>query len=170
MRLGAYPAQLKPRAAKIADIYGTRGFPSATATATKSTSTIGAAGGLRPVFSGMSPDGVLPETVEYRPSVVHRRAVPPGTEIEALRAASAVRQLHRGGQGAEPAGFLLHLPALMADILSLSKARKARARAEKDAVAEQNRAKFGRTKAEKQAEAAAKELAARRIEAHKRED
>lgn len=58
----------------------------------------------------------------------------------------------------------------MADILSISKARKAKARAEKDAVAEQNRAKFGRTKAEKQSEAAVKELAVRRIEAHKRED
>ena len=58
----------------------------------------------------------------------------------------------------------------MADILSLSKARKAKARADKDATAEQNRAKFGRTRAEKQRDAAVKQLADRRIEAHKRED
>ena len=37
----------------------------------------------------------------------------------------------------------------MAEILSLSKARKAKARTEKDATAEANRLKFGRTKAEK---------------------
>ncbi|HQZ13743.1 MAG TPA: DUF4169 family protein [Devosia sp.] len=58
----------------------------------------------------------------------------------------------------------------MADILSLSKARKAKARAEKDATAGQNRAKFGRTKAEKLADDAARQLAARRIDGHKRED
>jgi hypothetical protein len=58
----------------------------------------------------------------------------------------------------------------MADILSLSKARKAKARADKDATAEQNRAKFGRTKADRQADAARKTLADKRIEAHKRED
>lgn len=58
----------------------------------------------------------------------------------------------------------------MADILSLSKARKAKARAEKDATAEQNRIKFGRTKAEKQTDAAAKSLAHKKHEGHKRED
>jgi hypothetical protein len=58
----------------------------------------------------------------------------------------------------------------MADLISFSKARKAKARAEKDAVAEQNRAKFGRTKAEKQADAAKKALADKHIDAHKRED
>ena len=42
----------------------------------------------------------------------------------------------------------------MAEILSLSNARKAKARTEKATVAEANRLKFGRTKAEKQHEAA----------------
>ncbi|MHA6721659.1 DUF4169 family protein [Sphingomonas sp. RS2018] len=42
----------------------------------------------------------------------------------------------------------------MAEIISLSRARKAKARADKAAVADANRAKFGRTKAEKQREAA----------------
>ena len=47
------------------------------------------AAGLR--FSGMSPDGLLPEIVEYPgPSLVHRRAVPPRAEVAALRAAPAV--------------------------------------------------------------------------------
>src|SRR6185312_4398690 len=38
------------------------------------------------------------------PSLVHRRAVSPRTEVAAVRAASAVRVVHPGGGGAEPAG------------------------------------------------------------------
>ena len=41
-----------------------------------------------------------------RPSLVHRRAVPPRAEIAAVRAAPAVRLLHRRGGGAEPAGLV----------------------------------------------------------------
>ena len=40
-----------------------------------------------------------------RPSLVYRRAVPPGTEIQAVRPASAVCELHRGGGQAEPVGI-----------------------------------------------------------------
>jgi hypothetical protein len=58
----------------------------------------------------------------------------------------------------------------MAEILSLSKARKARARADKEATAETNRVKFGRTKAEKLNDAAHKSRAEKHIDAHKRED
>ncbi|HWA17524.1 MAG TPA: DUF4169 family protein [Devosia sp.] len=57
----------------------------------------------------------------------------------------------------------------MADILSLSKARKSKARADKDAAAEANRLKYGRTKAEKAKDAAAEALAAKSIDAHRRE-
>jgi hypothetical protein len=57
----------------------------------------------------------------------------------------------------------------MADILSLSKARKAKARADKGAAAAQNRAKFGRTKAEKAADTARKMLTEKGIDGHKRE-
>lgn len=57
----------------------------------------------------------------------------------------------------------------MADILSLSKARKAKARADKDAVATQNRVKFGRTKAEKAKAAAEKSITEKIIDAHKRD-
>ncbi len=56
----------------------------------------------------------------------------------------------------------------MADILSLSKARRGKAKAEKDARAVENRAKFGRTKAEKQRDEAVKALAAKQADAHKR--
>lgn len=55
----------------------------------------------------------------------------------------------------------------MSNILSLSKARKAKARADKEKTAEQNRVLFGRTKAEKQQARAEKELADRRIAAHR---
>ena len=45
---------------------------------------------------GLSPDGLLPEIVELPgPPLVHRRAVPPRAEVAALRAAPAVRELHR---------------------------------------------------------------------------
>mgnify|MGYP001206688544 CR=1 FL=1 len=58
----------------------------------------------------------------------------------------------------------------MADIVSLSKARKARAHVAKEAVAAENRVKFGRTKAEKQAEAAKASLAQKQLDGAKRED
>jgi hypothetical protein len=57
----------------------------------------------------------------------------------------------------------------MADILSLSKARKTRARADKEQRAAENRAKFGRTKAERQRDAAEREGAGKAADAHKRE-
>ena len=58
----------------------------------------------------------------------------------------------------------------MADILSLSKARKAKARGEKEATAAQNRARFGRTKADKQRESAENALTQKRLDEAKRED
>jgi hypothetical protein len=57
----------------------------------------------------------------------------------------------------------------MADILSLSKARKLKARAEKDAAAEANRLKYGRTLAERAKDKAAKARADKSIDAHRRE-
>lgn len=57
----------------------------------------------------------------------------------------------------------------MADIVSLSKARKARARADKESTAEANRQKFGQSKAEKQKAAAEKSLSDKIIDAHKRD-
>jgi hypothetical protein len=54
-----------------------------------------------------------------------------------------------------------------ADILSLSKARKAKARTASDTKAQQNRILFGQTKAEKLKDAAEKSLTERRIEAHR---
>lgn len=58
----------------------------------------------------------------------------------------------------------------MADILSLSSARKVRARAAKEAKAAENRVKFGRSKADKQREAAEQALVARTSDAHRRDD
>ena len=57
----------------------------------------------------------------------------------------------------------------MADILSLSKARKAKARADKEAAAAENRVRFGRTKGEKAADKSRKVLAEKGIDGHKRE-
>ena len=58
----------------------------------------------------------------------------------------------------------------MAEILSLSKARKAKARADKDQTAAENRAKFGRTKADKAREAALESIARKRLDETRRED
>jgi hypothetical protein len=58
----------------------------------------------------------------------------------------------------------------MAEIISLSKARKAKARTEKEAAAEANRMKFGRTKAEKLKDAAETAKATKHIDAHKRDE
>jgi len=58
----------------------------------------------------------------------------------------------------------------MADILSLSKARKAKARVTKEQTASENRVKFGRTKAEKEREAALEKIAQKRLDDLKRED
>jgi hypothetical protein len=57
----------------------------------------------------------------------------------------------------------------MADILSLSKARKSKARTAKEASAAANRLSFGRTKAQKARDAAEKAIAEKLIDAHKRD-
>lgn len=58
----------------------------------------------------------------------------------------------------------------MAEIINLRKARKVKARAEKEAEAAENRAAHGRTKAEKAVGAAQKELTDRTLDAHRRDD
>ncbi|MBO9588094.1 DUF4169 family protein [Devosia sp.] len=58
----------------------------------------------------------------------------------------------------------------MAEIISLSKVRKAKARTEKEAAAEANRLKFGRTKGEKLKDAAEKSSAEKHLDGHKLED
>ena len=58
----------------------------------------------------------------------------------------------------------------MAEIISLSKVRKAKARTEKEAAAEANRQKFGRTKGEKLKDIAEKSSAEKHLDGHKLED
>ncbi|WP_414473667.1 DUF4169 family protein [Microvirga sp. M2] len=58
----------------------------------------------------------------------------------------------------------------MAEIINLRQARKQKARAEKEARAEQNRIAFGRTRAERELTRAERELAERRIDSHKRDE
>ena len=107
MRLGAYPAILE-RGSKIASIYGTTEISERHRHRYEININYRdrlQQHGLR--FAGLSPDGILPETVEYRgPSLVHRRAVPPRAEVATLRPAPAVRLVHRGGGGAVAAGVM----------------------------------------------------------------
>jgi hypothetical protein len=55
------------------------------------------------------------------------------------------------------------------EVVNLRQFRKSKARAEKDAQAEESRVKFGRTKAEKQLQKAEKEKAHRHLDSHKLE-
>lgn len=54
----------------------------------------------------------------------------------------------------------------MAEIINLRRARKAMLRKESAALAEQNRAKFGRTRQDRELEKARNELDQRRLDGH----
>ena len=58
----------------------------------------------------------------------------------------------------------------MAEIINLRKARKAKARAEKETEAAENRAKFGRPNEERSQSEASKDLLDRKLDAHRRDD
>lgn len=57
----------------------------------------------------------------------------------------------------------------MAEIVNLNRARKARARSDREAQAAENRVRFGRGKAEKSASAAQADKARRTLDQHRRE-
>ena len=57
----------------------------------------------------------------------------------------------------------------MADLINLNKARKAKARADAERQAAENRVRFGRSKAQRQADEAAAAEAARRLDQLRRE-
>lgn len=58
----------------------------------------------------------------------------------------------------------------MAEIINLRTVRKQKARADKAAVADQNRALFGRTKAEKLKQATEKAQSEKHLDGHKRDE
>lgn len=62
-----------------------------------------------------------------------------------------------------------HGGLMTADIVNLRRARKAKARVDRGREAAANRAAFGRSKAEKEKTGAARRLAERKIDAHRRE-
>ncbi|PZP85953.1 MAG: DUF4169 domain-containing protein [Azospirillum brasilense] len=57
----------------------------------------------------------------------------------------------------------------MADVINLNKQRKAKKRAQDEATAQQNRAKFGRTKQQKLEEKRKAETLQKHVDAHKRD-
>jgi hypothetical protein len=57
----------------------------------------------------------------------------------------------------------------MGELVNLRRARKERARREKDAQAQENRVAFGRTKGERETAAALNQLDAARLDAQKRD-
>ena len=105
MRLGAYPAALKP-GSRIAEIYGeTRISERHRHRYEVNTAYRARLEEKGMVFAGMSPDGLLPETIEFadHPWFIGVQ-YHPELKSRPVRAAPAVRELHRRGQGAEPAG------------------------------------------------------------------
>ena len=107
MRLGAYEAALDRQQHRRARIYGTTEISERHRHRYEVNVHYSDAlekGGL--VFSGMSPDGELArDRRAARPSLVHRRPVPPRAEEPPVRPASVVRELHRGGGEAVAAGL-----------------------------------------------------------------
>jgi hypothetical protein len=59
---------------------------------------------------------------------------------------------------------------MMAEVINLRNFRKRKEREEKEAVAQVNRAAFGRTKSEKDLSKAKRELEKKQLDKHKRED
>jgi len=57
----------------------------------------------------------------------------------------------------------------MAEIVNLRTVRKRKARTEREDLAAENRAKFGKTKAAREQDSASKALETRRLDGHKRE-
>ena len=105
MRLGAYRAELAAES-KIAAIYGgDRDFraPSPSLRGQHRLSRAACRKGPD-LFRPLAGRAAARNHRTGGPSLVHRRAIPPRTEIAALRAASALRQLHRGGAAAVAAG------------------------------------------------------------------
>ena len=106
MRLGAYEAKLPATAASPASMAAPTGSANATATATRSTAPTGRAGKGRADLFGHVPGRLAArDRRAARPSVVRRRPVPSRTEVQAVRPASVVRELHRGGGEAVAAGL-----------------------------------------------------------------
>ncbi|WP_330083389.1 DUF4169 family protein [Methylocystis iwaonis] len=58
----------------------------------------------------------------------------------------------------------------MAEVVNLRRARKDRAKREKEAQAQENRIAFGRTKTERELTDAQKRLEVAKLDAHKREE
>ena len=57
----------------------------------------------------------------------------------------------------------------MADIINLRRARKAKARAEKEAEGSENRARFGRPRREQMSTDATRDMQDRKLDAHRRD-
>lgn len=58
----------------------------------------------------------------------------------------------------------------MADVVNLRQRRKLKERTEKEAMAEANRQKFGRSKAEKQLQSVEAERARQKLDGHRRDE
>ena len=104
MRLGAYHAVLEPDT-KVEGVYGPARHLRATPPPLRGEYRLSrAAGAARAeVLRHVAGRAAAGDRGISEPSLVHRRAVPPGAEVAAVRPAPAVRLLHPCRQGSEPA-------------------------------------------------------------------
>ena len=122
MRLGAYPAELKPGSVVARGLRHTDRCPNGTGTATRSTTPT--ASGSRQaglVISGTSPDGRLVEFVELpaeRPPVLRGHPGAPGAEVAPDPGAPAVPGVPRRGAGVQraPNGYRSRFPSPTTEI------------------------------------------------------
>ena len=107
MRLGAYPAVLQ-RGCRVAEIYhAAEDFRAPPPPLRGQHRLQGPSGPARHAFFRHVARRYFAGNHRIRrSSLVHRRAIPSRAEIAAVRAASAVLFVHRGGGGAEPAGVI----------------------------------------------------------------
>ena len=117
MRLGAYPAMLT-RGSRVANIYGSDRNLRAPPPPLRGQHRLqGPAGAARhALFRHVAGRHPARDHRIRGPSLVHRRAVPSRAEIAAVRAAPAVRLVHRRGGRAEPAGVAARPPSAIIKI------------------------------------------------------
>ena len=117
MRLGAYTAKLA-KGSRVAKIYGeTRNLRAPPPPLRGQHALPRTAGGGRyQVLRHVAGWAIAGDHRAAQASLVHRRAVPPRTEIASFRAPPAVCVIHPGGGGAEQVGLRPAGPAAVADV------------------------------------------------------
>ena len=118
MRLGAYPALLQRGSPRRRHLSGAGDFRAPPPPLRGQHRLQGSPGAARDaLLRHVARRAAAGDHRVRRPSLVHRRPVPPRAQIAAVRAASAVLLLHRGGGRAEPARVTSDIATLRLAVL-----------------------------------------------------